>query len=98
MIDESRGGTEAGGQAQVPARASVTSTSSPTDIELSTERTRPARRRRQPALLAFGLVGVVVGFVLVQGVLGPFFGVVGLLLVMISIAVGLPEVIGSRQR
>lgn len=98
MIDESRGGTEAGGQAQVPARASVTSTSLPTEIEPIAERNRPASRRRQPALLAFGLVGVVVGFVLVQGVLGPFFGVVGLLLVMISIAVGLPEVIGSRQR
>jgi hypothetical protein len=40
----------------------------------------------------------MVGFVLTQGVLGPFFGVVGLLLVTISIAVGLPELIGSRQR
>ena len=61
-------------------------------------RSQSGPRRRQRGLLAFGLVGVAVGYVLVEGHFGPFLGLIGLVLLMVSIAVGLPEVIGTRPR
>jgi hypothetical protein len=89
--------TEASGPAAEPEAVADASAPVGTDIATNPERLRPNGRRRQPALLAFGLIGVVVGYVLVYSAPGGFFGVIGLLLMCVSIAVGAPEVIGTRQ-